>query len=337
MIGSFLLCIFILDTITDVEIAFAVLYVGVILLAVRFLSKRGVRVLATICIFLTILSFCLTSSGIWGAGIWNCLISLSAIGIAAYLALKIVDAEAAIHESHAQLARIARITSLGELAASIAHEVNQPLAAIATTANACRRWLDAHPPNVDKARQSADRIVHDANRASEVVARVRRWAEGQPALKEKLDLNKSIYEALSLAQQEIVGRNISLHLHLENQLPPVFVDPVQIQQVIANLLLNAIEAMLEGPSYNRQLEVTSRSESGKVLVAVADTGVGIPGDALDRPFDAFWTTKEKGIGIGLSISRSIIEAHGGRIWAMPNVNTGAVFQFTLPIEEETTR
>lgn len=199
-----------------------------------------------------------------------------------------------------------------------------------TSANACRRWLDLDPPNLEKARQSLSRIISDGNRASEVIARVRGLAKGKKPQKEWLGLNEAIDEAVALARSEIDRQGISLRVSLGSGLPPVLADRIQLQQVIANLILNAIEAMVDIPSHTRELEISSRVDAGKVVVAIADTGVGLPSDALDRPFDAFWTTKEGGVGIGLTISRSIIEAHGGRIWATPKASAGAVFQFTLP-------
>jgi C4-dicarboxylate-specific signal transduction histidine kinase len=329
IIVALLVCIFVVDTITNFEIAIAVFYVAVILVAITLLPRRDVIVLAFVCVGLTVVSFALTPSGAREAGLINAAISISAISTTTYLALKMIAAETAVHESRAQLARMAHLTTLGELTASIAHEINQPLAAIMTSANACQRWLDIEPPNLDKARASVERVIGDTNRASEVIARVRDLAKGKTPREEWLSLNDVIEEAASLARTEIDGRGISLHISLASG-PPVLADKVQLLQVITNLILNAIEAMDDVSPDARKLEICSRADAGGVVVTIADTGVGLGSDACDHLFDAFWTTKEHGLGIGLAISRSIVEAHGGHIWATPNSGTGATFQFSLP-------
>jgi C4-dicarboxylate-specific signal transduction histidine kinase len=330
-ITSLMICIFVADTVTDFEIAFAVFYIAVILIAIGFLSARGVAVLASICVGLTVTSLFMTRHGSFEAGLLNCGISASAIGVTTYLALKTVAAQAAAYEAQGQLARVARLTRLGELTASIAHEVNQPLAAIVTSADACRRWLDHDPPNLEKARQAAERIVRDANRASDVIARVRGLAKTGPPQRERLSLNETVIDAVAMAQGEIERNSVSLRMNLAEDLPTVIADKIQIQQVISNLLLNAIEAMAEIPSFRRELEISSyRDDDGKIVLAVADSGLGLKPTALDHLFEAFWTTKENGMGIGLSISRSIIEAHGGHIWATSEPRMGAVLRFSLP-------
>ena len=333
IIAALLGCIFALDTLTHFEIAIAVYYIVVIFIAVTLaalglLPKRGVFVLATLCVALTVLSYVLTPAGSREAGLMNGVISISAIGITTYLAMEMVTAVVAAHESRAQLARIARLTHLGELTTSIAHEVNQPLAAIVTSGNACLRWLELDPPNVERSRLSAQRIVAEAHRASEIITRVRRLARGDSPVTQRLALNDVIVHAVELARSEIDRHAISLRVDLAADLPPVLADHIQIQQVIANLVLNAVEAMT-GRTV-RQLAISSRAGDGRVVVAVADTGVGLPVVAHDRLFDAFWTTKGNGVGIGLTISRSIVEAHGGRIWATPRDGGGAVFQFSFP-------
>jgi C4-dicarboxylate-specific signal transduction histidine kinase len=320
--------IFVADTLTELEIAVSVFYAAVILGAIDLLPKRGVVILACACVALTAVSFALTAAGATKAGLINAAISVAAIAITTYLALKIVTAEAAVHESRAQLARMARVTSLGELAASIAHEVNQPLAAVATSAHACQRWLALEPANLEKARLSIARIIGEAERAGAVIARVRGLIKGGAPQKEWLDLNWAASEAIALAHSEIERKAIALRASLASDLPPVLADKVQLQQVIANLILNAMEAMADGPG--RELEVSSRAEAGTVVFAVADAGVGLSADALGHLFEAFWTTKPGGIGIGLAICRSIVEAHGGRIWATARPDGGTLFQFSLP-------
>ncbi|MDQ0395560.1 sensor histidine kinase [Labrys monachus] len=330
-IASLLICIFVADTVTDFEIAFAVFYIAVILSAIGFLSTRGVVFLASVCVGLTAISLLLTKQGSFEAGVFNCGISASAIGVTTYLALKTVAAQAAAHDAQEQLARVARLTRLGALTASIAHEVNQPLAAVVTSADACRRWLAHEPPNLAKARQAAERIVRDASRAGEVIARVRGLARNEPSRREPLDLNEAAIEAVAMAQHEIERNGVALQWHLAEDLPAAMADRVQIQQVIGNLLLNALEAMAGLPSFRRELEISSsRDADGNIVLAVADSGAGMKPSVLEHAFDAFWTTKETGMGIGLAISRSIIEAHGGRIWATSEPRMGAVFRFSLP-------
>jgi signal transduction histidine kinase len=325
--------IFAVDSLTDVEIAVAVFYTAVILLAIGLLPRRGVVGLAGGCVALTVLSLALTPHGSREAGLINGAISVAAVGVTTYLALALVTAVAAAHESRAQLARVARLSRLGELTASIAHEVNQPLAAVVTSGNACLRWLRQDPPNVERATRSVERIIGDANRASAVIVRVRGLARGGAPRRERLSLNEAVREAVTLARGEIDRRQVSLRVGLGSGLPPVLADRIQLQQVIANLVLNAVEAMGDVPARRRELDISSGAAGGAVVVAVADRGVGLPPappDAPDRLFDAFWTTKADGVGLGLAISRSIVEAHGGRIWATPRAGGGAVVRFSLP-------
>ncbi len=331
LLVGLLACVFVVDTVTDMEIAVAVFYVAVILVGIGLLPKRGVAALACACVVLTVLSLLLTPHGSREAGLANAAISISAIAITTYLGLRLVTAVDAVHESRAQLARIARLTSLGELTASIAHEVNQPLAAIVTSGHACLRWMDLDPPNLERARLSVGRMIDDANRASEVVARVRGLASGAAPHKQWLSVNAAITEAIDLARGELDRQSISIELNLAGDAPAVWADPIQLQQVFANLILNSVEAMHDAAADKRDLKVSSWSESGSVVVTVADSGVGLSPDAQNRLFDAFWSTKEGGVGIGLTISRSIIEAHGGRISATPRP-IGAMFQISLPAE-----
>jgi signal transduction histidine kinase len=209
--------------------------------------------------------------------------------------------------------------------------VNQPLAAIVTSSNTSLRWLASQPPNLDKTRQALGRIIKDGNRASEVISRIRALVKNAPPRKDWVDVNEIIVEVIGLARSEVNRNRIFLKSQLSSDLPLVLGDRVQLQQVILNLIINGVEAMgrlMEGP---RELLVSSgKDEANGLLVAVRDTGVGIESANLNQLFDAFFTTKAEGMGMGLAISRSIIEAHGGRLWATANSPRGAVFQFILP-------
>jgi C4-dicarboxylate-specific signal transduction histidine kinase len=239
------------------------------------------------------------------------------------------QAEEALLKAQAELAHVTRVATLGEMTASISHEINQPLGAMVNNANACLRWLAAS--KLEEVRRSAMLVVADGHRAGEIIARIRALAQKAPTRKDWFDINKAIHEVIALARSEVQGNRVSLKTQLAGDLPPILGDRVQLQQVLLNLMMNAIEAMRgvdEGP---RDLWVDSeRLESTDVLIAVRDSGSGLDPQSLDRLFEAFYTTKPDGLGMGLAISRSIIEAHGGRLWATANAPRGAVFQFTLP-------
>ena len=234
--------------------------------------------------------------------------------------------------ARAELARVARMTTMGELAASIAHEVNQPLAAVVANANACLRWLDRPDPNLDEAREAARRIVRDGIRGSEVISRIRALLKKEPPQRAPLNPNDVIREIARLAQVESLGA--ALQLELADPLPAVSADRVQLQQVLLNLMANALDAMKTVWDRPRVLRVeTLTQQDGAVLVTVRDTGVGLPPGKIERLFDTFYTTKTGGLGMGLSICRSIVEGHGGRLWAEANEGPGATFRFTLPAEK----
>ncbi|MDQ8726293.1 ATP-binding protein [Bradyrhizobium sp. LHD-71] len=327
--------IFVADTATDLEIAVAVFYVAVVLLSLNFCRTRGVWLVFAGCVALTVLSFALTRTGSLQSGLINCIISISAIGATTYLALKIESAKAAVHEARAQLAHVARVTTLGELTASIGHEVNQPITGVVTSGNACLRWLSAQPPNLEKAKQAVERMLRDANRASDIIGRIRGLAKRAPPEERKwLSINDVILETLALTRSEIEKSGISLQMQLAEDIPLALADRIQLQQVILNLTINAIEAMsADGP---RQLLIrTVRDGTGSAIVAIHDSGGGLEAGKIARLFDAFYTTKREGMGLGLTISRSIVEMHGGRLWAETGTPRGAVFQFTLPIEGKT--
>jgi PAS domain S-box-containing protein len=239
--------------------------------------------------------------------------------------------EEALAKLRAELARAARVTSLGVLTAAIAHEVNQPLAGIVTNAGTCRRMLAVDPPDIEGARETARRTIRDAERASEVVKRLRALFCKRGATSESLDLNEATREVIALSRSELERNKVIVRTDLAGELPQVQGDRVQLQQVILNLLLNASDAMSGVDDRSRQLVIrTEREEGDRVRLSVRDTGVGFEPQAMDRLFDAFYTTKSSGMGIGLSVSRSIIESHKGRLWATPNDGPGATFAFSIP-------
>jgi PAS domain S-box-containing protein len=244
--------------------------------------------------------------------------------------------EGALRDAQANLAHVVRVTTLGELAASIAHEVNQPLAAVVANGEACLRWLDRQTPDLDAARRSVEWIIDDGNRAGEVIRRVRALANKTEIEKVPLDVNEIIREVITLVQRELISHRVSLRMELAPALPTVLGDRVQLQQVIINLVMNGIEAMQSVTDRPRELVVRSgQDQPGQALISVADCGVGIAAENVDRLFNPFFTTKSGGMGMGLSICRSIMEAHGGRLWATATVPHGAMFQFTLPVNADT--
>jgi PAS domain S-box-containing protein len=241
-------------------------------------------------------------------------------------------AERVLFQTQLELARAVRVMTTGELAASIAHELNQPLTGVVTNGDACLRWLAAQPANLDEARKAVGRMIRDGNRASGVLARVRALMKKGEPVKESLDINFVVGEILALTEGEAHDNEVVPQTELAAGLPPVAGDRVQLQQVVLNLIMNAIEAMSSVKDRARILRIrTVQQGPDSVLVAVQDSGIGLDPAQLERIFDPFYTTKQDGMGIGLSVSRSIIEAHGGRIWAAPNEGPGLTFRFDLPI------
>jgi signal transduction histidine kinase len=261
--------------------------------------------------------------------------------------------QAHLAEAQAELAHVTRVMALGEMTASIAHEINQPLAAVVTNANASLRWLSGDPPNLAEASEATRRIIRDGKRASDVISRMRALFKKASTAKERLDVNRVIEEVVIFAQSEVQRNRISLQTQLANDLPLIMGDRIQLQQVILNLTINAIEAISAAGDGSRELRISSHKvteiagassknrfadnaldhpEGTHVLIAVRDSGPGLDPNSLGRLFDPFYTTKHQGLGMGLAISRSIVEAHEGRLWATANTPRGAVFQFTLPID-----
>jgi C4-dicarboxylate-specific signal transduction histidine kinase len=239
--------------------------------------------------------------------------------------------EEALRSASADLERATRLSTMGQLTASIAHEINQPLAAIITNADACLLWLEADRPDVEEARQAATRIVRNGHRAGNIIKSVRALTRKSAPEMVPLDINDVIREVIVLMGGEFRRRDVRVETSLSSDLGSVNGDRVQLQQVVLNLIMNGIEAMADSARGQRRMQIRSgKAESGGVLVAIADLGLGIDPARADRLFEAFVTTKPEGMGMGLSICRSIIDAHGGRLWASPNLPNGTVFQFALP-------
>jgi C4-dicarboxylate-specific signal transduction histidine kinase len=337
--GAAALAIFAVDTSTHSEIAYSVLYVGVILLSVRFLDRRAVLWVTLGLIALATLSYVITAQGKFSTvGISNLLISVVAIGITAYIAIEnetvhkaIRSTEDKLRKAEVELAHVNRTATLGELAASISHEVNQPLAAIMTNGEVCLRLLDQDQVDREELRALMADVISSSRRAGEIIQRVRALSKKAALDTKPVDVNDVLREAIALVQREFDGRGISLRSDLANTLPPVLGDRVLLQQVIINLMVNGMEAIESAHDAPRQLWVRSNQNSaGEIVVTVEDSGIGIAPNDTGRVFDAFFTTKPSGMGMGLSICKSIVEAHGGRILAVPNAGSGATFQVTLP-------
>ena len=261
---------------------------------------------------------------------------LKSVGETAELERKVLERTAELNRAQTELAHATRVTTLGELTASIAHEVSQPLGAMAANAAAGLRFLDRENPDLGEARETLRRIVMDGNRANEVIRRVRALAKGTDIQKVPLDINDVIEEVILIFRQEALSHGVSLRQELASALPQVLGDRVQLQQVIMNLLMNGIQAT--SPVLGRRHELQIRSQEhgpDQILVAVEDSGTGIEPQNVDQLFSPFFTTKPNGMGIGLSISRSIVEQHGGSIWATRNSGAGSTFQFTLRARGET--
>jgi PAS domain S-box-containing protein len=236
--------------------------------------------------------------------------------------------------AEAELAHANRVATMGQLTASIAHEVNQPIAATLLNAENAVRWLARQPPNLEKATQSLDRIINDSKRAAHIVSRIRDFSKKAPAPKGDLEINEAILEIMILARVAMSKHRVLAKMQLSEGLPHILGDRVQLQQVMLNLIMNAVEAMTDVKEGSRELLIRSEVKSDNVLVTVSDLGSGLPQANPERIFDAFYTTKSSGLGLGLSICRSITEAHGGQLWATPNEPHGAVFCMMLPIGDK---
>jgi C4-dicarboxylate-specific signal transduction histidine kinase len=334
------LVIFAADTFTHSEIAFSVLYVGVILLSARFINARSLLGVTAVCIGLAILSYLVTFRGEFSTiGIANLVISIAAIGVSSFLALQNEAAHTAVRETEdklrqaqVELAHINRNSTLGELAASISHEVNQPLAAIMTNSEVCLRLLGQDSADRDELRALMADVISSSRRAGEIIQRVRALTKKADLKREPVDVNELLRDSIALIQRESDRRGISLHRDLAETLPPVLGDRIHLQQVIVNLMVNGMEAIESANASLRRLSVrSSQSSAGEIVLTVEDSGIGIPSNDAARVFDAFFTTKPNGMGMGLAICKTIVEAHGGRISAGPGAASGATLQVVLPV------
>ena len=237
---------------------------------------------------------------------------------------------AQLTQAQTELAHANRVATMGQMAASIAHEIKQPIAVAVGSAEAAFNWLGNRPPNLEEVRQALSRIVEAGAQATEFIERVRNFFKKAPARKDPFEINQAINEVIALTRSELVNNKVSVQMKLGDDLPVVQGDRVQLQQVMLNLIINAIEAMTGISDGSRQLLIGTKNGSDEVLVTVQDSGLGLNPDSLENLFDAFYTTKPGGMGMGLSICRSIVEAHGGRLWAVSRDGPGAIFQFTLP-------
>lgn len=242
-------------------------------------------------------------------------------------------AQQALMKTQAELAHLSRVFTMGELTSSIAHEVNQPLTAVVTNGHACVEWLSANPPDLKEARESAERIIEDGTRAGKVLGHIRSLFKKEAPVRDWLNMNDVIQELTLFLRGEAMSHRISLRMDLAADLPRVRGDRVQLQQVVLNLIMNGIEAMRGSPDRPKEIWVRSRGDaSAGVRILVEDGGVGLSQEIAEKIFQPFFTTKDQGIGMGLSISRSIVESHAGRLWAATSASGGASFQFTIPTE-----
>ena len=247
------------------------------------------------------------------------------------LEVRVSERSAELMKTQTELAHLSQVLSMGELTASIAHEINQPLTAVVTHGHACVEWLSANPPNLEKAQQTVQRIIQDGTRAGAVISRIRALFKKEAPAKDWLDINDVIHELTTFLRDDAMRRRIVIRTDLVPGLAKVKGDRVQLQQVVLNLMMNGMDAMAETAGRTRELVIRARGDKSEIVVCVEDSGMGLDPEAAEKIFNPFFTTKPHGIGMGLSISRSIIESHEGRLWASPRPSGGAIFQFALPV------
>jgi len=330
------LVVFTADVFTRPEYVVSGLYLIVVLMAGNFVRGRALWLVSGGCAALTFVAQILAHRLVLGndqatyIGAFNTTVSVLSMALATALIQRSHAAQAAMNQARLDLAHVSRVTTMGELTASIAHEVNQPIAGVVTNASACLRWLAGDNPDLEEARAAATRIVRDGTRAADIISRIRLIFTKGSAQKLPTDINQLIRETVDLLGGQAARDSTAIRTDLAADFPVVIADRVQLQQVLLNLILNGIDAMKDVRGA-RELIVQSRiSRDGKVTVSVSDHGVGLPSLQADNIFNAFITTKPHGTGMGLSISRSIVESHDGRLWATANSPRGATFVFALP-------
>jgi len=335
------IAVFIGDTIAHPAIAVGVLYVPVVLLAARFCEPRTLPGVAGACVALVVVSYVLTGGD--EAATANLVVSIATIALTTLLVVQQQSAvrhrkqaEDALREAQAALAHVTRVTTLGEVTASLAHELNQPLAAIVNNATASVGLLADGGPEIDEVRDAVTDIIADAERASAIIERVRALAKRSPPERAPLRVADLVDDVLAISASQCVARRVTIASDVAADLPVVLGDRVQLQQVLLNLILNAIDAMATVEEPDRKLEIRARPDThggpSAVRISVIDRGVGFGEMETSRLFEPFYTTKPNGMGIGLAISRTIVEAHRGRLWAEPNHGRGATFSIVLPTE-----
>ena len=328
--------IFVADALSPPDCVVSGLYVVVILISGRFCRGSVLRRICFCCVGLTVLAQFLSYRSTFGnlsmdlIGSFNAAVGIVAIVLTYYLLQHGQLAEEATRQAQIDLAHVSRVTTMGELTASIAHEINQPITGVVTNAGACLRWLAGDPPRLEEARDAATRIVRDGTRAAEIVSRIRQIFTKGTAQRKLTNLNSLARETIELLSSEISRYAISVRADLADDIPHIMADPVQLQQVMVNLIVNGIDAMKDQRKKRELILTTWRTKNGGVAMSISDTGRGLPSENMERIFETFFTTKSHGSGMGLSISRSIIEAHYGALSAAPNHPHGAIFQFILP-------
>jgi signal transduction histidine kinase len=327
--------IFFVDAVTDVNVVVGDLYVVVILLVsrARVLPPIGILLVALGCIWLTVTGYLIGPGNIFTltAGI-NLFFTCGTISFTAFIVARNVSTELGLSRLRDDLVQSSRVASLAEITAVLAHDLRQPITNVLMNAQACLRWLAVQPPNLKEARDTVNRMANDSNRASELLQHISATAErSQPQL-ERVDINDAIREILPLAYAEAVNRDATLQSKLARDLPPARANRIQLQQVVLNLVINALEALDAYSPPPRTVEIETSMEDAVMLrVTVRDSGTGLNPYDLEKIFEPFYTTKRLKMGMGLAVSRSIIQANGGRIWATPNTPRGAIFNFTLPV------
>jgi C4-dicarboxylate-specific signal transduction histidine kinase len=332
------LVVFVADVLTPPDCVVSGLYVVVVLMAGRFCRAAALAGVCLACTVLTILAqlfahrLVLGNDQIVYIGAFNTAVSIVAIGLSGYLVARGQNAEVALRQAQSDLTHVSRVTTMGALTASIAHEINQPIAGVVANASACLSWLAraGDAPEINEVREAANRIVRDGTRAAEIIGRIHKIFVKGEIERQSTNINQLLRETIELLGNEAIRHSVTIQVNLE-EIPPIMADPVQLQQVVVNLILNGMDAMRDVAG-DRKLVVRSwRLEDRLIAISVADLGQGVPPGHTEQIFDAFFTTKPHGTGLGLAISRSIVEAHDGQLSAMAHQPRGALFQITLPL------